>query len=79
MPSLFGAFLGIHVIGRPYPRVEIPRHRKKRLAKKWRKRYGPLYRELPVNDREILHDPQRHILYCYPPMEAEITRILREQ
>jgi len=34
MLSLFTPYWGIRVIVRPYPRVEIPRHRKKRLAKK---------------------------------------------
>jgi hypothetical protein len=77
MPTgLLSPLAGLRIVVRPLPRVEVPRHRKKRLAKKWRTRYGPQYRSLPVNEREIWHDPQRGLLYCYPQMQRELVRLL---
>ncbi len=70
--------LGFRIIVRAYPRVEIPWHRKKRIAKKWRKQRGPRYRYLKVNRREIIMDHQRGLLYCYPAMEHEIYTVFRQ-
>ena len=82
LPSLFDRdpWSGLTVIVRPYPYREVPvrPHRKKRIAKKWRKRYGLRREYLPVDEREMLHDPQRGILYVYPRMEAELRRLLTE-
>jgi predicted transcriptional regulator len=66
------------VILRPYPRREIPWHRTKRLAKKWRKQRGPRYLYDKVDVREILHDLRRGILYCYPPMLDALRSMLQE-
>jgi hypothetical protein len=78
--SMVDPWYGLRIIVRPYPYREVPvkPHRKKRLAKKWLKRYGVRREYIRVNEREILHDPQRGILYVYPRMEAELGRMLRE-
>jgi hypothetical protein len=70
--------MGLRIIVRPYPRVEIPWHRKKRIAKKWRKARGPRYTYPNVNEREILSAPRAGILYVYPRMEAELRTLLKE-
>jgi hypothetical protein len=79
--SMLDPWDGLRIIVRPYPYREVPvkTHRKKRIAKKWLKRYGLRREYVRVNEREILHDPQRGILYVYPRMEAELRRMLREQ
>ncbi len=71
------AMMGLRVVVRAYPWRGIPWHRKKRIAKKWAKRRGPRREYLPVNPRDILHDPQRGILYCYPAMAREIETMLK--
>jgi hypothetical protein len=78
--SMGDPWYGLRIIVRPYPYREVPvkPHRKKRLAKKWLKRYGVRREYIRINEREILHDPQRGILYVYPRMEAEVRRMLRE-
>jgi hypothetical protein len=75
---MFDPWYGLRIIVRAYPYREVPvkPHRKQRLAKKWLKRYGLRREYVRVNEREILHDPQRGILYVYPRMEAEVRELL---
>jgi hypothetical protein len=42
--SMVDPWYGLRIIVRPYPYREVPAkpHRKKRIAKKWLKRYGVL-------------------------------------
>jgi hypothetical protein len=77
--SMLDPWYGLRIIVRAYPYREVPvkPHRKKRLAKKWLKRYGLRREYVPVNEREILHDVERGIMYVYPRMEAEVRELMR--
>jgi len=66
------------VLLKSHENARYPWHRKKRLAKKWRKQRGPRYLYDKVDVREILHDLRRGILYCYPPMLDALRRMLQE-
>lgn len=76
VPDMFGTVMGLRIIVRPYPRQEVAWHRKQRIAKKWRKRYGPKYVYPQVNTREILVSERDGIIYCYPAMAAQLRRAL---
>lgn len=72
---------GISVYQMPVPRISIQRrkHRKKRIDKKWRKRYGFISIPDPSIDQSvILMDKERRCVYCYPAGYAAILKHIPE-
>ncbi len=69
---------GIEIIVRK-PHIiwtQIRTHRKKRINKKWWKRYGMQATVEPYDPREILQIGQ-HTLVCYPEMERQVRDALQ--
>lgn len=66
------SFFGYQIITNPYmaDKVQARRHKKKRINKKWRKRYG--FKEVPWN--KFVIDGNK--IYCHPKwyykLQAEI-------
>ena len=60
---------------RPFMRVQVKTHRKKRINKKWRKQYGFVEKLLPYLATDILQDDTT--LYVYPEMFTQVQAILR--
>jgi hypothetical protein len=69
MSDMVGNFLGYQVIAVPYMMdiVQARTHKKKRINKKWRKRYG--VKEVPWN-KFIIADNK---IYCNPKMIEKIS------
>lgn len=64
----YSSIFGYQVIGTPYmaDKVQARTHKKKRINKKWRKRYG--FKEIPWNKFFI----EGHRIYCHPKMVEKI-------
>ena len=62
MSDMIGNFLGYQVIAVPYmaDKVQARTHKKKRINKKWRKRYG--FKEVPWNKFYIFENK----IFCHP-------------
>ena len=62
------SFFGYQIIGVPYMMdiVQARTHKKKRINKKWRKRYGT--KEVPWNKFYI----EGNKIYCHPKMAVKI-------
>lgn len=68
-------FGGLRIVILPVPTIEVPRHRKKRLAKKLRKRYGPLRIIDPQWKPQALYvDRAQGIVYCSPAQAQALRR-----
>ncbi len=69
MSDMIGNFLGYQVIAVPYmiDIVQARTHKKKRINKKWRKRYG--VKEVPWN-KFIIADRK---IYCHPKMVEKLN------
>jgi hypothetical protein len=79
-PKMFG--LDVIVIPVPTIKVQARCHprKKRRLQKKWLKRYG--YKTIvdPKADLDsVLVDKRHNRVYCYPQQEAKIRAAFRER
>ena len=60
---------------RPFTRVQVKTHRKKRINKKWQTRYGFVEKLLPYLATDIVqHDTT---FYVYPEMFTQVHALLR--
>ena len=69
---MFGNFFGYNIIAVPYMSdiVQARTHKKRRINKKWRKRYG--MKEIPWNKFYI----EGNNIYCHPKMIGMIKKNL---
>src|SRR4029450_2009240 len=67
------------IVVMPYPWHEIPWHRKRRIAKKWRKQRGPRRRSVPVKPQDVFYDPVRYVIYCYPEAVQALEAAMAEK
>lgn len=66
----YNSIFGYQVIAIPYmaDRVQARTHKKKRINKKWRKRYG--FREVPW--KQFYIDTANMRIYCHPKIVEKI-------
>ena len=73
----FGTLVGVRIITMKPPMVprQMRTHQRKRLNKKWRKRYGYVYVPDPsIDQSKIIHDRDSNTVYAYPPAVEELKR-----
>lgn len=76
-PSIIPGYHQLNIVIRrpPFTSIQVKTHRKKRINKKWQKRYGYQQICLPYNAAEILQHGST--LYVYPEMEARVYALMR--
>ena len=67
----------IVVIPEPTATIQARTHRKKRIDKKWRKRYGFKTIIAKYDKGKMFVNEREMIAYCYPHHEAELRRQLQ--
>lgn len=75
VPERCCLFNGMRVYERPWPKRQARTHRKKRINKKWLKRYGVTI-DTSVDTSQVAIIAGR-MMVAYPPAFAEIMRAAR--
>lgn len=73
---------GMQIILMPEPtiQVQVRTHHRRRINKKWRKRYGMKTVPDPKVDYDkLLVDERRGVVYVYPCQEGYVRRIIAQQ
>jgi hypothetical protein len=72
-------FCGIEIITVPYPTIKIQAktHRKRRINKKWLKRYGYKTILAKYDHNKIIFDERNRVAYCYPHQVDLIYHVIK--